>query len=187
MIKYILKKPLKNILIKLDYIPKKYLHQSRAKTREAKETLKNVRAELSVNNAERASLKKEVKKLKTINLLTLNTSKLQNWAKKVKKHKICDICDKIGVPMTAHHLWAKSKHPTLAYERVNGVCLCLLCHNGYHEKYTHIEDCNPYTYNEYKTDYQNKIRLEVLEVKVEDMKLTNKIKKIWHKINKEKE
>jgi len=159
------------ILTKLDYVPKKYLHQSRAKTREVKETLKTTRSDLTTVHAERASLRKEVKKLKTSENPTLSTTKLQNWAKKVKKHKICDVCDATDIPMTAHHLWAKSQHPSLAYRRENGVCVCLDCHNGYHEKYPHIEDCNPYTYNEYKTDEKNKIRLEVLEAEVNDLKL----------------
>ena len=157
---------IKYILTRLDYVPKEYLHQSRAKTREAKETLKTVRAELSTTNSERATLKKEVKKLKN----PLTSVKLQNWSKKVKKHRICDICDATDIPMTAHHLWAKSQHPSLAYRRENGVCVCLECHNEYHEKYPHIEDCNPYTYNEYKTNEKNKIRLKILEVEVKKLK-----------------
>lgn len=100
----------------------------------------------------------------------LSKVKLQNWAKKVKASKQCDCCGDIDVPLQAHHLWAKSVHKTLAYETTNGVPLCLDCHSGYHKKYPHISDCNPYTYSEFKTDENNKIRLSEVENEVKELK-----------------
>ena len=35
----------------------------------------------------------------------------------------------------AHHIYSWNKFPKLRYERLNGVVMCIKCHNGFHRKY----------------------------------------------------
>jgi len=159
----------KIILQKLELVPKEYLHQSRKKLREVAEKIKELNIENNEVKRKSNILAKENLKLQS-QKAEFSKQKLFNWAQKVKKDGVCDICNESDMPMTAHHVWAKSIHPTMAYERANGVCLCLDCHNKYHKKYHHIEDCNQFTYNEFKEDEQNKFRLTALENEVDLLK-----------------
>ena len=106
-------------------------------------------------------------------------NQIQNWSKKVRKTGHCHCCGYMieAQELQAHHLWSKSLHPTLAIEVTNGVALCDDCHQGYHRKYPNIENCSPYTYSEYKTDFNNKQRLVRIEKELAGT-LKNKILKL---------
>ena len=161
-------KMVNKVLYKLGYSKIEYIQRAQDVSVKTKAKLKAVNIELSEVRKTHKELKDE---LKQVNMLipTLGRQKLKDWGNKVKKPNCCDICGG-GRPLQAHHLWSKSLHPTLAYEKNNGVALCLTCHEGYHKKYHRIEDCNPYTFNEFKTDEQNKIRLSEVEDEVQDLK-----------------
>jgi len=74
---------------------------------------------------------------------------ISQWAKKIKSTGKCDIC-KGSNNLTAHHLWGKTAHPTLALEPENGVCLCRNCHELFHELSSVISP------NQYKKFSQDK-------------------------------
>ncbi len=106
--------------------------------------------------------------------------RIQRWSKRVRSTGCCDCCGDTESILQAHHLWSKSIHFSLMYETTNGVPLCPTCHENYHKKYPNIENCNPYTYNEFKTDENNKTRLLIVEAEVKTFKentIKNKIKK----------
>ncbi len=84
--------------------------------------------------------------------------KLYNWAQEVKKVGKCDVCGETE-KLSAHHLWSKTLHKSLAYQYDNGVCLCLKCHNAFHKKYTNIIQITPKTYEKFKNICQGQIRL----------------------------
>jgi len=82
--------------------------------------------------------------------------KLKAWAMRVKEVGKCDICH-TKEKLTAHHLWDKATHPTLAYQDSNGVCLCEEHHNNFHKMYTKKSQTSPILYDKFKiitqTDY----------------------------------
>lgn len=86
-----------------------------------------------------------------------NQKQLKKWSIDVRKNKVCDICLSAD-ELQAHHVFPKCQFNQLALERTNGVCLCSNCHNGYHERYP--ETCNLITYNEFKEDCQNKLKIQ---------------------------
>lgn len=83
-------------------------------------------------------------------------AKLSNWSKKIREVGECDICTSPN-QLTAHHLWDKHTHPTLAFQQENGVCLCKTCHEGFHEMYTYKSHCSPSLYQKYKVICLNKM------------------------------
>ncbi len=104
----------------------------------------------------------------------VNKRRLQIWSKTVRTEakNICDICD---YPesledsenkskqryLTAHHLYDKNIHPSLMYVPENGVCLCNLCHNSFHAKYSQKSHCTPKMYEKFRHWKQGQITLGV--------------------------
>lgn len=84
-----------------------------------------------------------------------NRNKLQAWARKVKKSGKCDCCSS-EENLEAHHLWSKSRHPTIAYEKDNGVSLCRECHFKFHKEFPDIKYISPKKYKMFKTIQQGK-------------------------------
>ena len=155
------------IFNKLGYTKLEFVRNSNNRLHVVKSKLKTAHLELNDLQKKHKELKEKIKQTNML-IPNLGRQKLKAWADKVKKVGCCDICNS-GRPLQAHHLWSKSLHPTLGYEKTNGVALCLDCHDGYHKKYHRIEDCNPYTYGEFKTDEQNKIRLTEVEIEVKEL------------------
>ena len=56
------------------------------------------------------------------------------WSKKVKERDnyTCVYCHTSGVPVEAHHILSRAKHPELASLLNNGICLCVPCHKEEH-------------------------------------------------------
>lgn len=86
----------------------------------------------------------------------LQNEKLKNWSKRVREVGQCDICESEKY-LTAHHLWDKHTHPTLAYQDENGVCLCRTCHEGFHKEYTQKSQTTPALYKIYKIKRLNSL------------------------------
>jgi len=84
--------------------------------------------------------------------------KLYKWAQEVKKVGKCDICGETE-NLSAHHLWSKTLHKSLAYQYDNGVCLCNKCHKAFHNKYNIMFQITPKTYEKFKNMCQAQIRL----------------------------
>lgn len=94
------------------------------------------------------NLQEEISGLKEVRF---NSNKLQAWAKKVKRPGACDCCNhNKKEDLEAHHLWSKSQHPTLAYEKDNGVVLCNKCHREFHEMFSDNEFISPVKYEMFK-------------------------------------
>lgn len=74
---------------------------------------------------------------------------LKIWSIDIRKVGKCDICDS-KQKLTAHHIYDKHNHPSLMYNRDNGVCLCDKCHKGFHAKYPELNENTPSQYRNYK-------------------------------------
>jgi 5-methylcytosine-specific restriction endonuclease McrA len=98
-------------------------------------------------------LQKALKEVKT-----LEKQKLQAWSKRVRTVGKCDICNTTK-HLTAHHLWDKHTHPSLAYQDENGVCLCNKCHNKFHTTYTQASQTTPHQYEIFKTKMKNTLNM----------------------------
>lgn len=85
-------------------------------------------------------------------------TKLKEWSKRIRETGACDICGDTE-NLTAHHLWDKKTHPTLALQDENGVCLCDRHHRRFHSTYTSKSHTTPKMYNKYKIMIQNEIQL----------------------------
>lgn len=59
------------------------------------------------------------------------------WAQAVKKrdHYICVICNRRGVELNAHHMNSWDVFVEERYDLENGVTLCSICHNSFHNIY----------------------------------------------------
>lgn len=59
------------------------------------------------------------------------------WAQDVKRrdHYVCHVCASKGVQLNSHHLNSWADHPDQRYDVTNGVCLCSICHEKFHEIY----------------------------------------------------
>lgn len=88
----------------------------------------------------------------------LSKSKLQAWSKRVRLVGKCDICG-TNENLTAHHLWDKSTHQSMAYQDENGVCLCRTHHESFHKKFTCKSQTTPGNYQRFKTITQNEVLL----------------------------
>ena len=96
--------------------------------------------------------------------IKITPNQLQNWGKRIKKRDLfCQCCGDKDAPLQAHHLYAKSSHPTLALENSNGIGICEVCHTTYHTKFKCVEDCNPYNFNEFVQDFRNKTELNTIK------------------------
>lgn len=85
-------------------------------------------------------------------------TKLRNWATRVKQAGKCDCCSSTE-NLTAHHLYDKHTHPSIAFIDDNGVCLCKSCHEEFHRVYTSKTNCIPSMYYKFKTRKQNEVIL----------------------------
>lgn len=58
----------------------------------------------------------------------------KQWAKRVKERDCytCQACRIKGSRLVSHHLFSYSTHPELRNEDSNGICLCEVCHNNFH-------------------------------------------------------
>ena len=58
------------------------------------------------------------------------------WRKAVytRDYYTCQVCGSKGY-LNAHHIRGYTRHKTLRYEVSNGITLCRVCHNKFHEKY----------------------------------------------------
>lgn len=86
-------------------------------------------------------------------LTKLERPKLSEWAKKIREAGRCDVCNTEN-DLTAHHLWDKATHPSLAYEVENGVCLCKSCHIEFHLFCKPSSLSSPAKYYEFKKQKQ---------------------------------
>ena len=61
----------------------------------------------------------------------------KKWASavKVRDNYTCQICDARGVQFESHHKNSWDRHPDERYDLDNGVCLCLRCHQRFHETF----------------------------------------------------
>ena len=130
------------------------LKESKTKLYHTKYDLEKIKAEfeilkISIDDFHMKKIEKNQK---------LNNQKLYNWAKNVRAIGKCDICEETD-NLTAHHLYDKKTHPTLAYQYENGVCLCKSCHEGFHEMYTHRSQTSPVQYKKYKTKLINEMTM----------------------------
>ncbi len=79
---------------------------------------------------EKARIKRSIKK-KTI----YKTKRYANWRSKVFKRDRykCQLCEKVGGYIEAHHIKLKSVHPELTFITANGITLCGKCHKMIHK------------------------------------------------------
>lgn len=72
----------------------------------------------------------------------VNVTRLKEWSKKIRergKH-ICAKCGKTDkIHNQAHHIFPKSRYPSLACDEGNGIVLCQKCHADYHKQYLGVE------------------------------------------------
>lgn len=67
-----------------------------------------------------------------------NSTRLKEWGRKIRErgHHICAKCGKIDkIHNQAHHIFPKSRYPSLACDEGNGIILCQKCHAEYHKSY----------------------------------------------------
>ena len=145
-------KPIKNIVIEDTSKLKEELQNTKDKNKRLNDLVKYYKEQ---HKETQLSLRKKVKDLQTPEA----TAKLISWAKRVKAIGYCDICKETS-NLTAHHLYDKSTHPSLAFIDDNGVCLCLTCHNGFHKLYTSKANTTPSMYNKYKIKKMNELILQ---------------------------
>lgn len=64
--------------------------------------------------------------------------KFVNWAQDVKERDdfTCQICDRRGGPLHAHHLNSWDRFVSERYDLVNGITLCSKCHKNFHTLYS---------------------------------------------------
>lgn len=68
----------------------------------------------------------------------INKMRLKAWSKNIKKRGkyICAKCGRVDTEHSqSHHIFPKSRYPSLAYDEGNGIVLCQRCHADYHKKY----------------------------------------------------
>lgn len=71
------------------------------------------------------------------NLRNNQSSKVKKWAYDIYKKDsfICQLCNKRGGNLNAHHLNAWNSHPDERFGIDNGVTLCTKCHTSFHKEY----------------------------------------------------
>jgi len=71
--------------------------------------------------------RKERKRYKHITI----AKEYKQWRKEVfvRDYFTCQICQKVGGYLQAHHIKSWAKYPKLRYEVSNGITLCKECHN----------------------------------------------------------
>jgi len=125
------------------------IQQLKNNNTEAKSTINELNSKIvslkqSLN--EHRVTQQRMNKIKYVDKLSSN--KLQKWSNEVRKVGKCDICS-TTIDLSAHHLYDKFSHPTLAYNVDNGVCLCEHHHQDYH-KTCKEDECTPKSYLKYK-------------------------------------
>lgn len=143
-----LKKRINFVAWKLGFVSKKNYEKTTDKMNKKLQT-KTIKLQKTL--AEKSKLQSRLDKaLDGVKENNIKVRDLKKWAQEVKKAQgsRCDCCGEIK-ELQAHHLWAKSKHPSLIIEVSNGVGLCHECHSKYHGYYS-LKGCNPVTYASFK-------------------------------------
>ncbi len=148
-----------NLVILEEDVFKKYALSTkiRAQLKRKDISLKDSKQKIQTLTKKCTEFEKEVKIFQDI-FPEENPTKHKNWAARVKKGQVCDICES-KEKLTAHHLWDKKNHPSLRYQDENGVCLCLECHNGFHKLYTNKSHVTPAMYKKYRTQKMTHITM----------------------------
>lgn len=79
----------------------------------------------------------------------VNNKRLREWSRKIRKRDnyTCSKCGKVDTEHSqAHHIFPKSRYPSLACDEGNGITLCQKCHSIYHNQYKSSENA----YNLYR-------------------------------------
>lgn len=114
-----------------------------------KKELKETKEFLSVFKKRCKKYEEEEFKLKP------DVKKLSLWSASVKElyGNKCDICSSPN-SLTAHHLYSKTKHPTLMYMVDNGVCLCEDCHILFHKEYPDVQEITHKSYSTFREKHR---------------------------------
>ncbi len=155
-----LNKIVHKFLYRVGYTKLEYVKEANNRTSAIKQKLKNTNLQLDQVYKDRKKYKKKYNYEKSqkeylerelVNpkhIVDVTNNKLKSWSKKIKHNKTCDICGS-KEDIQSHHVYPKSLIPALAYNESNGVPLCGVCHNEYHDKYD-ILNCNWKTYISFK-------------------------------------
>ena len=82
------------------------------------------------------------------------------WKTLIRKqsNNRCNICGDTKSGLIAHHIKPWALYPELKYDPDNGVCLCRICHNKYHERYGIVgPNINVDTLQEFKQARQQQL------------------------------
>jgi len=62
------------------------------------------------------------------------TKRYINWRKRIfnRDRYKCQLCEKVGGSIQAHHIVPKFKYPSKMYKKDNGITLCYDCHQMVH-------------------------------------------------------
>ena len=84
-----------------------------------------------MNKKEKERIKKQLKK-GTI----YRTKRYRDWRTKIFKRDryTCQLCEKVGGYIEAHHIKLKSVFPELIFSPTNGITLCGKCHKSIHRE-----------------------------------------------------
>ena len=81
-----------------------------------------------------------------------NVFELNKAKKGLRRYYVCEKCGKRRKTtrvLHAHHIYSWDKYPKKRYDRMNGVVLCIKCHNRFHRKYKFEALENPKLLEEY--------------------------------------
>lgn len=78
----------------------------------------------------------------TANSLIRSSTRYKNWRTSVfeRDNYTCQVCNKIGVYLNAHHIKKFSDFPELRFEISNGITLCKSCHDESRNKEVWYEE-----------------------------------------------
>src|SRR3990170_6281852 len=65
------------------------------------------------------------------------TEKEKIWSRSIleRDNFMCNVCNKVGGILHAHHLYGWANYPNLRFNVDNGITLCKDCHNKFHKNY----------------------------------------------------
>lgn len=103
------------------------------------------------------------------------------WSAAVKRrdHFTCQICERRGEKLNAHHIYAYNRYKDLRYDLDNGITLCETCHKDFHQIYEN-GDNTAEQFEEYK-----KTRLMLIEHIRREKKKNKIVEKIISDLQKE--
>ncbi len=82
----------------------------------------------------------------------------RQWSKRVKIRDdyTCQACQSRGGQLVSHHLFSFSTHPDLRNKDSNGVCLCVDCHDDFHNwNGGAVKPCTPDDYASWVKRYED--------------------------------